>query len=347
MRLRTDIFALALLALAPPAHAQVTKPPVTWRHAAAGNYTPASRTWIDMIVIHKGEGSNAVGWFANPAASASAHYDVHSDGSLWQGLPDDDIGWHAGNASINARSIGIEHAGYSARDDINDAMYRTSARLVAWLCVTYRIPIDRRHIIGHAEVPHPRIPGRFGGSNAHWDPGPHWDWDHYMNLVRSFAAGSAVAAPSGGGGSSQPVLRLGARGPDVGRLQDALARHGSSPGPRDGVFGARTDGAVRRFQTARRLVVDGVVGPQTWGALAAAPPAPRPSLPTGTVLRLGDRGAAVRAMQDALKRHGVDPGPSDGIFGNMTLRAVRAFQGARGLAVDGVVGPQTWGALGR
>ena len=71
--LRTHVSVIALLAaLAPAAQAQVSKPPVTWRHAAAGNYTPANRTWIDMIVIHKGEGSNAVGWFANPARWSAA-----------------------------------------------------------------------------------------------------------------------------------------------------------------------------------------------------------------------------------------------------------------------------------
>ncbi|UWE03483.1 peptidoglycan-binding protein [Laceyella sacchari] len=37
--------------------------------------------------------------------------------------------------------------------------------------------------------------------------------------------------------------------------------------------------------------------------------------------------------------------PADGIYGPVTKRAVQAFQKARGLAVDGIVGPQTWGAL--
>lgn len=71
-----------------------------------------------------------------------------------------DIAWHAGNWRVNARSIGIEHAGYSYRPrSITEAEYKASARLVAYLARRMRIPIDRRHIIGHHEVGHPYRPG--------------------------------------------------------------------------------------------------------------------------------------------------------------------------------------------
>jgi hypothetical protein len=66
-----------------------------------------------------------------------------------------------------------------------------------------------------------------------------------------------------------PTLRLGATGADVRRLQDALRRHGFFSGTTDGAFGSATDTAVRRFQTARGLSSDGVVGANTWAALAA------------------------------------------------------------------------------
>ena len=71
--------------------------------------------------------------------------------------------------------------------------------------------------------------------------------------------------------------------------------------------------------------------------------------PTGPtpVLEQGDRGATVRELQDGLRAAGFDPGTTDGIFGARTDAAVRAFQGDRGLGVDGVVGPRTWEALGR
>lgn len=60
----------------------------------------------------------------------------------------------------------------------------------------------------------------------------------------------------------------------------------------------------------------------------------------------GDRGASVRDIQQALLRAGFDPGPTDGIYGARTLVAVKAFQKARKLAPDGIVGAATTTALG-
>ena len=73
--------------------------------------------------------------------------------------------------------------------------------------------------------------------------------------------------------SGMPTLRVGSRGASVTDLQRRLASAGFSPGKIDGVFGSLTAAAVRGFQTARRLEVDGIVGPQTWGALLGTPPA--------------------------------------------------------------------------
>ncbi|MBF8753629.1 peptidoglycan-binding domain-containing protein [Pseudomonas guariconensis] len=58
------------------------------------------------------------------------------------------------------------------------------------------------------------------------------------------------------------------------------------------------------------------------------------------------KGAAVIALQKALKAKGIDSGPIDGVFGSMTAAAVSALQAIRGLEVDGVVGPKTAAALG-
>jgi len=69
--------------------------------------------------------------------------------------------------------------------------------------------------------------------------------------------------------------------------------------------------------------------------------------PTSTpILSQGSRGAAVIDLQGRLAAAGFSPGAADGIFGSLTDATVRSFQRARGLAVDGVVGPLTWAALG-
>jgi lysozyme len=66
---------------------------------------------------------------------------------------------------------------------------------------------------------------------------------------------------------------------------------------------------------------------------------------TRIMLSRGDAGENVRRVERLLRRQGFSPGPSDGLFDEGTEEAVRAFQAARGLEVDGVVGPMTWRAL--
>ncbi len=71
------------------------------------------------------------------------------------------------------------------------------------------------------------------------------------------------------------------------------------------------------------------------------------SLPLHPTLRRGDVGESVRQMQVLLNAAGFNVGRAgtDGIFGNATDDAVRAFQTANGLTVDGICGPKTWAAL--
>lgn len=64
-------------------------------------------------------------------------------------------------------------------------------------------------------------------------------------------------------------------------------------------------------------------------------------------MRIGRRGWDVAALQFLLSRRGYGPGGFDGGFGPATARAVRRFQGAAGLAVDGLAGPATLSALRR
>lgn len=65
------------------------------------------------------------------------------------------------------------------------------------------------------------------------------------------------------------TLKLGDQGPDVAKLQTILRQKGFDPGNPDGKFGPRTDAALRAFQKANGLTVDGVCGPATWKALSA------------------------------------------------------------------------------
>lgn len=83
----------------------------------------------------------------------------------------------------------------------------------------------------------------------------------------------ATATPGGtGSSSSQPTLRLNARGEAVRALQEALAGAGlMSASSVDGIFGQGTLSAVKKFQQSKGLTVDGIVGSATWEALLSAP----------------------------------------------------------------------------
>ncbi|MEW6635340.1 MAG: peptidoglycan recognition family protein [Actinomycetota bacterium] len=158
-------------------------PRADWRPAHGNNYTRSNRERsynINRIVIHVAQGSfaSAINWFQDPRARVSAHYVINRNGRVVQCVRNKDIAWHAGNWNYNTHSIGIEHAGYVNNPDwFSKKMYNSSARLAAFLVKKHRIPLDRRHIIGHSRVP---------GAD-HTDPGRHWNWRRYMRLIRRFA----------------------------------------------------------------------------------------------------------------------------------------------------------------
>ena len=174
-------------------------PGARWAPASPANFQGADRPFtspITRIVIHTTEApyAAAIRFFSRPGASASAAYIIRSsDGAVTQMVHERDIAWHAGNRQYNATAIGIEHEAF-----VHDcswyttAMYRSSARLVAFLTRKYGIPIDRAHIIGHYQVPDPHHPGEFGGFAHHIDPGLCWNWPKYMALVRADAGAIPV-----------------------------------------------------------------------------------------------------------------------------------------------------------
>jgi peptidoglycan hydrolase-like protein with peptidoglycan-binding domain len=70
-----------------------------------------------------------------------------------------------------------------------------------------------------------------------------------------------------GGSTAHPTLRRGSTGESMRFLQTRLKQLGYDPGPIDGIFGSGTERAVKNFQADKGLMVDGIVGKQTWGAL--------------------------------------------------------------------------------
>jgi len=171
-------------------HLQESRPgPAECPEDLDGNYDTAGRpgdgNTIRSVVIHDSELTYdaTLQAFQNPATAGSSHYVVRSsDGHVTQMVPTRDVAWHAGNWYVNAHAIGIEHEGYAVEGATwyTEVLYRSSARLVRYLAGRFDIPLDRQHVFGHDEVPGPTQDQVAG---MHWDPGPIWDWDHYMELL--------------------------------------------------------------------------------------------------------------------------------------------------------------------
>ena len=137
----------------------------------------------------------------------------------------------------------------------------------------------------------------------------------------------------------QPTIALGATGAPVRRLQRALRRTPNLGLTVDGIFGPQVEAAVKDFQQGAGLVVSGTVDALTWNALPDGGPMP--------VLEQGSSGEVVRSLQTLLTngaagQWATTPLGIDGDFGPHTKASVEAFQAWGGVAMDGVVGDQTW-----
>jgi peptidoglycan hydrolase-like protein with peptidoglycan-binding domain len=141
------------------------------------------------------------------------------------------------------------------------------------------------------------------------------------------------------------IIGKGDEGEEVRNLQERLRVAGYYYGNSTGIFGPITEDAVKRFQQAYKLEADGLVGPAT---LRRLPPVgvgygeeAQNRRSSTDKLRLGDRGEAVRVLQEQLIKAGYLEGQPNGYFGPFTADAVRRFQAENYLAASGIAGPTT------
>jgi peptidoglycan hydrolase-like protein with peptidoglycan-binding domain len=186
-------------------------------------------------------------------------------------------------------------------------------------------------------------------------PGP--DVQAWVQAGMPAGGAGPVQPPTPGPGGAPPWPGRILRQPPLMRGDDVRIWQGAAGGLQvDGAYGPLSEGRCRAIQQAAGLSVDGRVGPNTWpatwrvggGAPAPAPPPP----PAGTVPFPGRllrntrpmmQGADVRQYQARMRERGWTIGV-DGWFGPESERVTRQFQTNHRLAVDGIVGPITWGA---
>src|SRR4029077_9577286 len=185
----------------------------------------------------------------------------------------------------------------------------------------------------------PAGPSRFGSINS------SGTWD--MNIFRSAVSGTAPPQPQPQPPQPQPTpptnwwdslmksmptLKQGATGVYVKRMQHLLASNGamqeSNTANYDGQFGSGTANAVRSFQTKAGITIDGVCGPQTWGALMNT----ADGIPT---IKKGQSGADVKRLQHLLAAAGymneANTANYDGAWGSGTENAKINFDNTHGL----------------
>jgi N-acetyl-anhydromuramyl-L-alanine amidase AmpD len=174
-------------------------PHVQW--IASPNHSSRQGSPIRYIVIHDIEGTmaGAISVFKHSSSQASSHYIVRSsDGHIVKMVLESQNAWHAGHGWFNRHSVGIEHEGFAFRKHgggfYTKRLYAASAKLSCAIAHRNHIPVDRKHIFGHFNVPSNLsshtlcsdkrgIAGKCGGVSHHADPGRYWDWKQYMHLV--------------------------------------------------------------------------------------------------------------------------------------------------------------------
>ena len=187
--------------------------------------TPTSNHWpgrrgvaLEYVVIHYTviTYEQTLRAFNMRSSNVSAHYVVRGDGHIAQVVNEADTAWHSGNYQYNLNSIGIElELNRRTNPYFREEQYHAAAALTCRAAARWGFPLDRTHVVGHNEVP----------GATHTDPGPTWNWPHFMWLV-SLCAPPNAATVRAAFVSQTPYLEIGAG--DVGAVSIVLRNTGAT-----------------------------------------------------------------------------------------------------------------------
>jgi N-acetylmuramoyl-L-alanine amidase len=166
---------------APPARAASLRfpyePQPEWLMKETTNHWWGRRGgYVEAVVIHYTviTYEQTLRAFNIPASDVSAHYVVRGDGHIAYVVGEEHTAWHSGNYWYNLNSIGIElELNTRTNPFFREEQYQAAAALACRAAARWGFPLDREHLVGHNEVP----------GATHTDPGPTWNWPHFMWLV--------------------------------------------------------------------------------------------------------------------------------------------------------------------
>ena len=217
--------------------------------------------FVDRVFLHCSASDNASHdnvatmrrWHTDPKPAGRGwsdvgyHYFIRKDGTLENGRPINRT--PAAQAGHNTGSIAICCHGLKEAK-FTDAQFDTLRALCLEINEAYNGKVTFH---GHREVAAKACPV-FDYKNV-------LKLDRFGQLGLTGAAAPVLAVDTETAPEKKRVLRRGDRGPAVAELQSLIFLKD------DGIFGPKTERAVRDFQEDKGLTKDGVVGPQTWKAL--------------------------------------------------------------------------------
>ena len=290
---------------------------------------------INGVVIHHVAGTNGLKYVAN-ANTRNSHptYHISNSGAV-TGIVNPDRRPYSTGGTPDPNAVTFEIDNSSAGGDwpvspaalealINVIVYHGSQSPRAGKGFAKNLPAVKQaefFIAWHSQYKATACPGPFIMSQL----------DYIVSECNKRASGVAPVAPSVAPTAAAPAVSS----------IEAIAREVIAGKWGNGPTRTKRLNDAGHNAKAVQAMVNQILSGKATGAPAPAPaPAPKPSKPSlSGWLKKGSAGASVKYLQSAL---GVT---SDGKFGPITDRAVRAFQAAQGLKVDGIVGPITWGRL--
>lgn len=255
------------------------------RNPSGKKYYPSRKGGVKYIVIHSAEnlpdiegpdqGAEGIArYLAGTPRDASYHEIVDTD-SFVRLLPDDYTAWHA--RGYNANGFGLSLATQAAKwnalpAEYRERLYRAGAARARRAAIALGVPLQKTTpggpagFLGHGEVDPTRRS----------DPGKTFDWAYFMALVNEVQTVPHQPTPVTPPKPNRPIGHTHSAPPAPGRPLKATTKNSyartwqakmAQRGWRitvDGVYGPNSAEVCKKFQREKGLVVDGIVGPQTW-----------------------------------------------------------------------------------